>query len=429
MQWLQWIHRYATKLDPLMRRRLILAHKPLRRVPCILHRAVRRLLHAWVRIPVIVQFKGMPGERPAERLVQATGVRRRRLGHEFTACRGVSARLSVREIRKLLEDDAVERITYDRPVKALLDIAGPAVGADKGQRDGFTGKGVTIAIVDTGIHPHPDLTEPVNRIAAFQDFVNNRTEPYDDNGHGTHCAGDAAGNGLRSGGRFRGPAPEARLVGVKVLDRTGSGSLSTVIRGVEWVIREKDTYGIRVLSLSLGSSPAGPPEEDPLVQAVEAAWKAGIVVVAAAGNEGPQSGTISSPGDSALILTVGAADDHRTVPQEDDVVASFSSRGPTPSGLPKPDLVAPGVGIISLRAPGSFLDKVMKSSRVGTDYFQMSGTSMAAPIVAGAVALLLEKNPQWTPDQVKSALMRAAFDLNETPEAQGSGEIQLASLV
>ncbi|HHY67768.1 MAG TPA: S8 family serine peptidase, partial [Alicyclobacillus sp.] len=177
------------------------------------------------------------------------------------------------------------------------------------------------------------------------------------------------------------------------------------------------------------SPPAGPPSQDPVVQAVEAAWNSGIAVAVAAGNEGPESGTISSPGDSPRVITVGAVDDRRTVPQNDDVVASFSSRGPTSEGVTKPDITAPGVGIISLRAPGSFLDKMMKNARVGDWYFRLSGTSMATPIVAGTIAQLLQKNPAMTPDEVKAALMDNSFDLGENPNAQGRGEVRVGGLL
>ncbi|MCL6575108.1 S8 family peptidase [Kyrpidia sp.] len=429
MQLLNWVHQHAGKLDVLARRQLIQAHRPLRRVPCFLQNLAQGLLHRLIKVPVIVQLKEIPEEGLTNSVSRVGGIARRRIHRELPICNGVAARLSIADIRRLLEQESVARITYDRPVRALLDVATPAVGAATGQQVGFTGRGVTVAVLDTGIYPHPDLTQPVNRIVGFRDFVNGRTEPYDDNGHGTHCAGDVAANGGQSGGRYRGPAPEASLVGVKVLNAQGAGSLSTVIQGIDWVVQNRDAFDIRVLSMSLGSPPAGPPSQDPVVQAVEAAWNSGIAVAVAAGNEGPESGTISSPGDSPRVITVGAVDDRRTVPQNDDVVASFSSRGPTSEGVTKPDITAPGVGIISLRAPGSFLDKMMKNARVGDWYFRLSGTSMATPIVAGTIAQLLQKNPAMTPDEVKAALMDNSFDLGEDPNAQGRGEVRVGGLL
>ena len=160
----------------------------------------------------------------------------------------------------------------------------------------FDGKGVTVAVVDTGIFAHPDFTVPENRIAAFVDLVNNRKDPYDDNGHGTHVAGIVAGNGSRSNGLYQGIAPAARLVGVKVLDAYGSGVLSNVIRGIQWCVRQKERLDIRVINLSLGAPAQDSFRDDPLCQAVQAAWQRGIVVCVAAGNDGPAAGTIATPG-------------------------------------------------------------------------------------------------------------------------------------
>ena len=271
-----------------------------------------------------------------------------------------------------------------------------------------TGKGVTIAIIDTGIHPHKDLA---GRITGFVDFINKRPDPYDDNGHGTHCAGDAASSSTT----YMGPAPEANLVGVKVLDKMGSGSLDTVMQGVEWCIQnnaDSSKQKIDIISMSLGATAQNYAEEndDPMVHIVERAWEAGIVVCVAAGNEGPNYGTIASPGISDLVITVGALDDKNTSDtREDDDVASFSSRGPTKYyNVTKPDLLAPGVNIVSLRSPNSYLDKLQKSARVDNDYFVLSGTSMATPICAGVVALIKQSNPKLTPNQVKEMLKSGA---------------------
>lgn len=315
----------------------------------------------------------------------------------------------------------VKKIYPDREVKALLDHAVPSVRADTLNQTGLTGEGITIAVVDTGIDPHDDLLNPSNRIVAFQDFVGNRAEPYDDNGHGTHCAGDAAGNGFRSGGQYAGPAPEANLVGVKVLNKKGAGSLSDVIAGIQWCIDHKDTYEIQIISLSLGSQAVVPAEEDPVVHIVERAWEAGIFVCVAAGNEGPRSGTIASPGISPVVLTVGAMDDNDNSDRSDDEVADFSSRGPTIDHLVKPDLLAPGVNIVSLRVPGSYLDKLAKANRVGEHYIAMSGTSMATPIAAGIAALILQKYKGLAPAEVKRLLTAGAEDWSLPENVQGHG--------
>jgi serine protease AprX len=311
-------------------------------------------------------------------------------------------------------------------VTTLLDVATPAIYSDQLKENGLTGKDVTIAVIDTGIHPHQDIE---GRIKGFKDFVKNRTAPYDDNGHGTHCAGDAASNGSASNGKYQGPAPEANLVGVKVLDKMGSGSLSTVISGVEWCIQNQSQLNINILSLSLGSNATQPAEDDPVVRAVESAWDSGMVVCVAAGNSGPDEGTIASPGISPKVITVGAAEDKNTVDRSDDMIADFSSRGPTIDGLVKPDLVTPGVNIVSLRSPGSFLDKTNLGARVDTNYVSLSGTSMATPICAGVVAQLLQNQPNLTPDQVKQLLINACEDMGQPPNVQGHGYLNAANLI
>ncbi|WP_410511928.1 S8 family peptidase [Paenibacillus sp. BR2-3] len=313
--------------------------------------------------------------------------------------------------------------------KTSLNIATPSIGSTAVQRKkGLTGKEINIAIIDTGVFPHPDLTRPVNRIVAFKDFIRNRKRPYDDNGHGTHVAGDAAGNGWVSKGKYKGPAPEAGIVGVKVLNRDGSGYDSTIIKGIEWCIANRKRLKLRILSMSFGGPVNSTCADDPLCQAAEKAVKAGLTVVIAAGNNGPGRRTIESPGNSPLAITVGAVDDRRTLVQADDRITSFSSRGPAFRGRTKPDLVAPGESIISLRAPRSKLDREFPYLRIGKQYFVLSGTSMSTPIVSGAAAQLLQSNPSLTPMQVKAILKRNAFRLKLGANTAGSGEINVRFL-
>jgi serine protease AprX len=230
---------------------------------------------------------------------------------------------------------------------------------------------------------------------------------YDDNGHGTHVAGCIASDGPV----YRGVAPGANIIGVKVLNKLGSGVLSTVIEGVQWCIDNKDKLAIKVINMSLGSAARENYKEDPVCHAVEKAWKSGIVVCVAAGNEGPDPRTISSPGIHPDIITVGAADDKNSENFSDYEVAEFSSRGPTIDGLSKPDVVCPGTDIISLRSPGSLIDKQNKSARVGSEYIALSGTSMATPICAGIAALVLESDAALSPDDVKTILKQTARPL------------------
>lgn len=350
---------------------------------------------------------------------------------------GFTADVSPAEFRRLMQQKPegidvwvderrrfIDPITDAPPPPLSLDTTVPTLGVDQLWARGSKGRGVAIAIIDTGVHPHPDLKD---RIVAFKDVVNGRSEPYDDQGHGTHVAGDAAGNGAASGGKYVGTAPEADVVGVKVLDARGGGRLSDIIKGVEWVVQNRARYNIRVMNMSLGASARDSYRNDPMCKAVEQAVDAGIVAVIAAGNSGPRGRTIGTPGIDPKALTVGAIDDRDTTAREDDDLARFSSRGPTIDNLQKPDVVAPGTNITAATSPGSALDKEPRIPRDGEWYITISGTSMATPVTAGIVADLVSAVPSATPASVKEALMGSARPLERTPaydgNAQGAGVV------
>ncbi|NLI14485.1 S8 family peptidase [Pelotomaculum propionicicum] len=418
-QEVSWIRANAGKLCPQAKKAALEWYRPLKKVPCFLQKPFKYLKQLWRKIPVIVQLEKTRSEDISIKdFADSLGcVVHRELGliHSF------ATRVGPKQLELLSQNSLVRKIWYDREVKAVLDVAAPVVQSQILWERSLTGRGIVVAVLDTGIYEHPDLA---GRIVAFKDLVKQKTDPYDDNGHGTHCAGDIGADGSQSGSLYRGPAYEAGLVGVKVLNKMGSGSLSTVIEGIQWCIDNKESLGIRVLSMSLGSSATESHVSDPVCQAVEAAWSRGIVVCVAAGNEGPEAGTISSPGISPQVITVGALDDNNTVDGSDDQVADFSSRGPTIDGLVKPDVLAPGVNIISLRSPGAKLDKQNKSARVDKWYFSLSGTSMATPVCAGVVAQILQSDTSLTPDQVKARLINSAQKIPALdPNTQGAGLI------
>ncbi|WP_379133859.1 S8 family peptidase [Paenibacillus sp. sgz500958] len=380
-------------------------------------------------IPVIIQFKPAMNSATLRTLNRKLGLHAFSVIHRLPLLNSVSSKVSVKCLEKLCGCGEVSRIYLDGKKKTSLNIATPSIGSTLIQRKrGLTGKGINIAVLDTGVYPHPDLTKPVNRIIAFKDFINHRKRPYDDNGHGTHIAGDAAGNGRSSKGKYKGPAPEAGIVAVKVLDSEGSGYDSTIIKGIEWCIANRKRLNLRILSMSFGGPALSSCKDDLLCQAVEKAVRAGLTVVIAAGNSGPERGTIESPGISPSAITVGAVDDRRTIVQKDDRITWFSSRGPAPGGLTKPDLTAPGELITSLRAPGSRLDRTLPYLRVGKSYFLLTGTSISTPLVSGAAAQLLQCNPSLTPSQVKSRLKRNAFRLRLGANIGGSGEVNMRFL-
>lgn len=285
----------------------------------------------------------------------------------------------------------------------------------------YTGKSIGVAVLDTGIYPHEDFILPSNRIAAFKDFVHHRPECYDDNGHGTHVCGIIAGNGRHSEGRYRGVAPEAHLIVGKVLDSSGNGSISHILDAIRWVIDNRQLYNIRILNISVGSENSEVDEEKSiLVQSVNAAWDNGIVVVVAAGNNGPKRMSVTSPGISRKVITVGSSDDDKTVILGGSRIHNYSGRRPTRRMVPKPDIVAPGSNIISCSPP--YYGKT-------SGYTARSGTSMATPIVSGAAALFLNKYPDMTNEQVKYYFQSTATDLHLPRNQQGYGLLNIERLL
>lgn len=274
------------------------------------------------------------------------------------------------------------------------------------------GPPVTVAVLDTGIYRHPDLA---GRIVAFQDFVHNRSEIYDDSGHGTHVAGCIGGSGMMSGGKFRGIAPQSLFCIGKVLDRNGEGSIDSMYRGLLWVIQNRLHYHIRVLNVSVG---IGDPDEkgriEEVVHLLEAVWKEGIVVVCAAGNAEPLNGTISPLGNSRKVITVGCHEGGY-FGRRSGLCESYSGRGDQENDIRKPDIVAPGTDIISCHNRGG-------------SYAKKSGTSMATPIVSGAAALLLQKYPYMNNEQVKRKIVYSARDLGEAWNKQGWGMLDIQRL-
>lgn len=419
-----WVREYSYKLCPALREQLMTKNRLLKWLPGFLDRPLKSIRQRFDGIPVIVQLKEHHSFCTLNN-DNLGGVLGCQVNHRVEMINGFATTINVNTLKKLIAHDAVCNLWYDREIKALLDTATPVVNAPQVWKSGYRGRGIGIAILDTGIHPHPDLTTPKNRIVGFKDFINWRSQPYDDNGHGTHCAGDAAGNGSQSGGRYTGPAPEAKLIGIKVLNKKGSGVMSNLLAGIQWCITNQKLYGIRILSMSLGSKAKVSYKNDLLCQTVEKVWQAGIVVCAAAGNDGPRSGTINSPGTDPKIITVGALDDKDTTRITDDAVAAFSSRGPTIDGLTKPDVIAPGARIVSLRSPNSYLDRNNRHARVGEWYLSMSGTSMATPICAGVTALILEACPRYNPVDVKRLLLAACRKINPDPNSQGAGLVDV----
>jgi serine protease AprX len=289
-------------------------------------------------------------------------------------------------------------------------LAGPAtqeVGAPAAWEAGSTGRGVTVAFVDTGVADVPDLR---GRVVASAD-LSNELNFADSFGHGTFMAGLVAGDGASSSGRYVGVAPEASLMSIKVAGAEGSTSLGRVLMGVQLADSSAARFNVRVMLLALSSGSPLPPSIDPLSRALRRAWAHGIVVVVPAGNDGPAAGSVSAPGEDPVLLTAGSVDDRGTADLLDDMPSVFSGRGPTRWGMDKPDLAAPGEHLVSLRAAGSTIDGQNPGAVVDDAYFKGTGTSMSAALTAGSAALLVAARPDLSADQAKAVLMGTAHPI------------------
>ena len=381
-------------------------------------------------VAILVQYRTTPNQSHADTI---TNKHQGKVKAMFGQTRGVQAEVPATQLDKLAESPDVLYVSADRPVNANMDVSGPTLGTVSAIFQGIQGSGVTVAVIDSGVTEHADLA---GRIVYAESFIGKlgtgKAAVADDFGHGTVVAGILAGDGSSAGilPTIRGIAPKVKIVSLKALDSTGKGTDSAVVGAINRAIELKGTYKIGVINLSLGRPIFESFRTDPLCQAVERAWKAGIVVVVAAGNGGRDNsfgnlgyGTIQSPGNDPLAITVGAMRTMRTLTRADDLIATYSSKGPSAvDHIVKPDLVAPGNLIIAaapgltstlgVELPANFVPeseyKYGGSTTMATSYFRLSGTSMAAPMVTGTAALLLGRDPSLTPDQIKARLMKTA---------------------
>ncbi|MCB0191239.1 MAG: S8 family peptidase [Anaerolineae bacterium] len=347
-------------------------------------------------IPVIVRRK--EGFFRAQALPNLVEVEQ-----SFQLFPGEALSVNAAEIDALSRQDGVEKIWPDLPVQAWLDTSVPKISAPAVWEIGLRGKGIKVAVVDTGIDSsHPDFA---GRILATQSFVGGTAE--DDNGHGTHVASIVAGSGAKSNGKYVGVAPEASLFVAKVLRADGGGSMSGVMAGIEWAVLEQK---VQIINLSLGGVGSCDGTDALSVMCDEAVTQAGVIVCVAAGNTGPDERTVGSPGCARRVITVGAIDDS-------GAIARFSSRGPTADGRVKPDIVFPGVNIVAAQATGTRMGQVVVEG-----YVTANGTSMATPHASGVAALMLQANPNLNAEQLKTQMLAGAIDLGVGPNAQGVGQ-------
>jgi serine protease AprX len=382
-------------------------------------------------VDVIVQYHVVPGRDHFDRVRSKGGV----LKYDLSGLKAGAFHVPARALVALANDPDVDYVGPDRPIHATVysndpDYYEQAVLAPSSWNQ-YDGTGIGVAIIDSGITNNGDFG---SRIVYSQSFVPGQSSTTDAYGHGTHVAGIVGGDGANSTGSsftktFVGIANNAKIVNLRVLDQNGSGSDSAVIAAIQKAIALKNTYNIRVINLSLGRGVFESYKNDPLCQAVESAWKAGIVVVVAAGNDGRNNsastggyGTINAPGNDPYAITVGAMKPEGTPDRADDLIASYSSKGPTLfDHVVKPDILAPGNYVISTMPAsnatlvtsknviqmGSY--KTNGGTAASSAYFVLNGTSMATPVVSAAAALMLQKTPSLTPDQLKARMMKTAY--------------------
>ena len=386
------------------------------------------------KVTAIVQFKPGFSERKAKTLVANYGGK---VTSRVPLIHGLAVRIGAKQAPKLAAERQVIGLTLNSRVHgtavedgALATRFPKTIKADKVWRRGYTGAGVGVAVIDTGIAGDmTDFQDAAGNSRVVANAITSRTATTagDGFGHGTHVAGIIAGNSLHRDasdplyGKYIGVAPDANLIAVKASDEAGNSTVLDVINGLQFVVDHKAEFNIRVVNLSVSSDTAVSYKLDPLDAAVEYAWQKGIVVVAASGNRGTASDAVKfAPGNDPFVISVGGSDENGNGGRGER--AAWSSTGRTQDGFAKPDVMAPGAHIVSVLAPSSAFQALCPNCAIGGAYFKAGGTSMAAPVVAGAVALLLQARPNLTPDQVKTLLTQTDKPISGQ---YGAGEIDV----
>ena len=341
-------------------------------------------------------------------------IRQKKAYEEFPFISAFGLKLKINEVINLAKCKIVSYIAKNTKVSSLAFVSSKVLKTEAFYTNKMYGKGCTVAIIDTGIFPHLDFVVPVNRIIKFVDLINGKEMPYDDNGHGTMVSSLACGNGVVHAGKYAGVSMRSNIIAIKAIEGSGETVSTKILQAMQWIYNNKSKYNIGVVCMSFGSNPSS--NFDPLAMGAESLWRAGIVVVSAAGNSGPAPNTIKSPGINNRILTVGGLNDNREGDLFDEklfCVADFSSRGPA-GNFSKPDIIAPAVNIVGASHKGG--------------YTIMSGTSVATPLVAGIAALIKGSYPNITPDQVKVRLVKCCNQITKDKNSEGFGLIDCRKL-
>lgn len=374
-------------------------------------------------VPIIITLREPPSNRFKNSISKNNG----KMKYEYKFFYGIAANVTLSGIDRLSELPEVRYISYDRNAEVCMDKAPLFVGVNYNAPYQLTGKGINIAIIDTGVYPHGDLNRPRRVLLGFKDFVNSINDAYDDNGHGTHICGVIAGSGALSDGKYRGIAPGARIIMIKAFNNVGSGAFSDIIAAIEWAIENMEKYNLKILCLPFGCESIVPIKADPLSRICRIAWEKGLIVIAASGNKGPGSGTITTPGICPSIITVGALE-CKDMNIRNWKIPAFSGRGAKLGNQIKPEIVAPGVGITSLSSDLSYIPGASPLKTLDNPYSCMTGTSVSCGIAAACISLVLEKMPHISGDDLKGILKLSCRSLNEPKISQGYGAISIEKL-
>ncbi len=379
--------------------------------------------HPNKQVEVVVQLAAGTSAAAGRDLIRSAGGD---VTRNLPIINGLGAELDAGAAQRLGWNPDIDAVSLNAGVESsgndfddrLVTSYNESIQADEAWDDDYTGKGVGVAVIDTGIQGDlPDFRQSrrdtTSRVIATAVVNPGASNAADTLGHGTHVAGLIAGDGTARSygdplyGKYVGVAPDADLISVKTADDEGNTSVLDVIDGLQFVVDHKDDYNIRVVNLSLRSTQAESYMTDPLDAAVEAAWNAGIVVVVAAGNDGTDADAVNyAPANDPYVITVGGVDDKGTDSTYDDALAAWSSRGTTQDGFAKPDVLAPGARMVSTVPAGADYTEMCPTCVVDGQYFQVGGTSMSAAVVSGAAANLIQARPHWSPDQVKTQLVK-----------------------
>ncbi|EYE87420.1 hypothetical protein Q428_13440 [Fervidicella metallireducens AeB] len=367
------------------------------------------------KIPVIVCYKD-DVKVVKNKILNNSG----RIKYEYTYVKAFACDLPPLSIDKLSENPEISYICFDYKAKLCLRKTNDIIGIGNARLFNLTGKNIGIGIIDSGVYPHDDLTSLRNSVPYFKDLINNHERPYDDNGHGTFLCGCIASSGHSSSGMYVGIAPDSNLCVVKAFDAGGYGFMSDIIKGIDELLNIKGRYNLRVLCLPFEFPYLNNLRINPLKEIIKKTISIGISVVAPSGNLGPQPYSVYFPGNMQDVVTVGGVSclnkDIKSY-----FCPAFSGRGPTIEGYNKPDIVLPCVNIISLASDTSFNPNNKKKSSLSNPYTTMSGTSISCALIAGACALILEKTPELTPQDLKSVLCLSTMSIGENKFSQGNG--------